>query len=147
MLSDKYRSPGNRQTQTRPSDCQMEKRDSSLQRTHLHCSRVQWRHALQHCIRRFALHSVMYGLDSAALPWKPIPWSSLGTVLELIWRPPEVWKVCSNWLCRQLATSVHYAPQHPLTLLCPFTCPTTSWLNSQSLPLCYNTTDSWLWNI
>ena len=42
MQSDKYCSPGNLQTQTRPSDCQMEKRDSSLQRTRLHCSRVQW---------------------------------------------------------------------------------------------------------
>ena len=73
MQSDKYRSPGNRQTQTRPSDCQMEKRDSSLQRTHLHCFRVQWRRALHHCIRRFALHLVIYGLDAAALPWKPIP--------------------------------------------------------------------------
>ncbi|XP_051540168.1 uncharacterized protein LOC127432786 isoform X2 [Myxocyprinus asiaticus] len=73
MQSDKYRSPGNRQTQTRPSDCQMEKHDSSLQRTHLHCSRVQWWRALHHCIRRFALHLVMYGLDAAARPWKPIP--------------------------------------------------------------------------
>ena len=36
VQSDKYRSPGNRHTQTCPSDCQMEKRDSSLQ-----CSRVQ----------------------------------------------------------------------------------------------------------
>jgi len=26
------------------------------------------------------------------LPWKPIPWSSLWTVLELIWRPREVWR-------------------------------------------------------
>ena len=34
------RSPGNLQTQTRPSDCQTEKRDSSLQRTHLHCSSI-----------------------------------------------------------------------------------------------------------
>ena len=87
-----YRSPGNRQTQTRPSDCQMEKRDLSLQRTRLHCSRVQWRCALHHCIRRFALHLLMYGLDAAARPWKPIPWSSLRTVLELIWRPHEVWR-------------------------------------------------------
>lgn len=31
MQSDKYCSPGNRQTQTCPSDCQTEKRDSSLQ--------------------------------------------------------------------------------------------------------------------
>ena len=60
--------------------CQMEKRDPSLQRTHLHY------------IQRFALHLVMYGLDAAYWPWKPIPWSSLRTVLELIWRPHEVWR-------------------------------------------------------
>uniref|UniRef100_A0A8C7JQ68 Protein FAM180A n=1 Tax=Oncorhynchus kisutch TaxID=8019 RepID=A0A8C7JQ68_ONCKI len=30
----------------RPSDCQMVKRDTSLQTTHFHCSRVQWRRAL-----------------------------------------------------------------------------------------------------
>ena len=54
MQSHKYGSPGNLQTQTGPSDCQMEKRDWSLQRTRLHCSRVQWRRALHHCIH--ALH-------------------------------------------------------------------------------------------
>ena len=43
-------SPGNCQTQTRPSICQMEKRDLSLQRTRLHCSRPQWWSALHHCI-------------------------------------------------------------------------------------------------
>ena len=59
MQSGKYRSPGNRQTQIRPLDCQTEKRDSSLQRTRLHCSRVQWRRALHHCIQRFALHLVV----------------------------------------------------------------------------------------
>jgi len=59
-------------------------------------------------------------------------------------------EVCSDLLCRKLATSAHYALQYPLTPLCHFTWPTTSWLScccSQSLPLCYNTTDSWLWNI
>ncbi|CAI9547317.1 unnamed protein product [Staurois parvus] len=40
MQSGKSRSPGKSQTQTRPSDCQTEKRDSSLQITRLHCSRV-----------------------------------------------------------------------------------------------------------
>ena len=54
MQSHKYGSPGNLQTQTGPSDCQMEKRDWSLQRTRLQCSRVQWRRALHHCIH--ALH-------------------------------------------------------------------------------------------
>ena len=92
MQSDKYRSPGNHQTQTHPSDCQMEKRNSSLQRMRLYCSRVQWQRALHHCIRRFALHLLMYGLDAAAQPWKTIPWSSLCTVLKLIWKPHEVWR-------------------------------------------------------
>ncbi|CAI9542684.1 unnamed protein product [Staurois parvus] len=43
MQTGKYHSSGNRQTQTHPSNCQTEKRDSSLQRTRFHCSRVQWR--------------------------------------------------------------------------------------------------------
>ena len=34
----------------------------------------------------------MDDLDAAARPWKPIPWSSLRTVLELIWRPHKVWR-------------------------------------------------------
>ena len=38
-------------------------------------------------------------------------------------------KVWSDWLCRKLPTSVHYAPQHPLTTLRHFTWPTTSWLS------------------
>ena len=148
MRSDKNCSPGNRQTQTCSSDCQMEKHDSSLQRTRLHCSRVEWWRALRHCIRRFALHLVMYGLDAAARPWKPIPRSSLRAVLELIWRPHEVWRSVAidsaeNWQ----PYYAHYAPQHPLTPLCHFTWLTTLWLScccSQSLPLCYSTNDSCL---
>ncbi|CAI9580298.1 unnamed protein product [Staurois parvus] len=42
MQSGKYCSAGIRQTQTRPSDGQIENHDWSLQRTRLHCSRVQW---------------------------------------------------------------------------------------------------------
>ncbi|CAI9576263.1 unnamed protein product [Staurois parvus] len=49
MQSGKYRSAGNHQIQTCPLDFQTEKRDSSLQRTHLHCSRVQWRAWLSFC--------------------------------------------------------------------------------------------------
>ena len=71
MQSDRYRSPDNRQTQTRPSDCWVEKRDWSLQRRRLCCCRVQWQRALHHCIRRFALHLLMFGLDAATRPWKP----------------------------------------------------------------------------
>ncbi|CAI9613314.1 unnamed protein product, partial [Staurois parvus] len=59
MQSGKYRSPGNCQTQTCPSDSQTEKRDWPIQRTCLHCSRVQWQHALHHGIRRFALRLVI----------------------------------------------------------------------------------------
>ena len=47
---------------------------------------------LLYCIWHFALYLLMYGLDADARPWKPIPWSSLRTVLELIWRPHEVWR-------------------------------------------------------
>ena len=118
MQSDKYRSPGSRQSQTHQSDCQMEKHNPSLQRTCLHCSRVQWRHALHCCIQRFALQLLMYGLDAAAQPWKPIPWSSIRTVFELIWRPHEVWRSIAN-----------HVPQHPLTPLRHFMWPTTSWLS------------------
>ena len=57
----------------------------------------------------------MYGLDAAARPWKPIPWSSLPTVLELIWRPHEVWRSVStdsaeSWRpLRTLHFSIHCA--------------------------------------
>ena len=122
MQSDKYRCPGNRQTQTRPSDCQMEKHDSSLQRTRLHCSRVQWRRALHHYIRRCALHVVMDGLDAAARPWKPIPWSSLHTVLGLIWRPHEVWRSVA------IDSAESWRPLCTLRLS-HFTWPPTSWLS------------------
>uniref|UniRef100_A0A8C7XCI4 NLR family CARD domain-containing protein 3-like n=1 Tax=Oryzias sinensis TaxID=183150 RepID=A0A8C7XCI4_9TELE len=64
IQSQMYRCPGNLQPPARPSDFQMEKRDSSLQRRSLHCSRVQWRCALLHCIQCFALHLVMCDLDS-----------------------------------------------------------------------------------
>ena len=37
-------------------------------------------------------------------------------------------EVCSDWLCRKWVTSAHYVPQHPLTPLCHFTWPITSWL-------------------
>ena len=83
-------------------------------RERLHCSRVQWQRALHHCIQHFALHLLMSGLDATARPWKPIPWSSLHCSwinLKAAWSL----EVCSDWLCRKLATSAHYEPQHPLT--------------------------------
>ena len=109
----KYRSPGKRKTQTPPSDCQREKRDSSLQRTRLHCSRVQWRRALHHCIQRFALHLVMYGCSCSAMETHSMKlfthcsWAKLKASWSL--------EVCRDWLCRKLATSAHYVPQHLLT--------------------------------
>uniref|UniRef100_A0A3B3YRV4 B30.2/SPRY domain-containing protein n=1 Tax=Poecilia mexicana TaxID=48701 RepID=A0A3B3YRV4_9TELE len=59
-----------RQTQTRPSDCQMKNRDWSLQRTRLHCSRVQWQCVLYHYSQRFALNLVMYILDASNMKKK-----------------------------------------------------------------------------
>lgn len=58
--SDKCRSPGNCQTLTPSSDCQMERRDLAF-----HSDPVQWRHALHHCIQRFALFLLD---DAAGLP-------------------------------------------------------------------------------
>lgn len=65
----KHRSPGNRQTHTRPSDCQMEKCDSSLQRTCLHRSRVQWRRASHQCPPTLciALGDVRLGCSGSAM--------------------------------------------------------------------------------
>ncbi|CAI9537747.1 unnamed protein product [Staurois parvus] len=42
MQSGKYCYLGSSQIQTHPWDCQTEKCDLSLQRTHLHCSRVHF---------------------------------------------------------------------------------------------------------
>ena len=61
----------------------MVKRDSSLQRTRFHCSRVQWRQSLYHSNRRLALLMVILGLCAAARPWKTISWSSWRAVLVL----------------------------------------------------------------
>ena len=74
---------------------------------------ARWRSTICHS-RGFASHLLMYDLDAAAEPWKPIPWSSLHTVLNL--KAEWSLEVCGNWLCRNLVTSVHYAPQHPLTI-------------------------------
>ena len=63
---------GIRQTQISLLDCQMVKRDSSLQRKRFHCSRVQWWRALHHSSRRLALHMLILGLCAAARPWKPL---------------------------------------------------------------------------
>lgn len=63
----------------------MEKHNSSLQRTRPHCSRVQGRHAFHYCIQHFALGDEWLQLQL-------LPWSSPCTVLELIWRPQEVWR-------------------------------------------------------
>ena len=70
------------QTQNRPSDYQIVKRDSSLQTTRFYCSRVQWHWALHHSSRRLALSMVILGLCAAARPWKHISWSSQWTLLN-----------------------------------------------------------------
>ena len=75
----------------RPSDCQIVKCDSSLQRTHFYCSRVQWRQALHHSSQCLALRMVILGLCAAARRWKPILWSSWLTVLVLTLFPEAVW--------------------------------------------------------
>ena len=97
----KYCSPGNLQTQTSPSDCQMEKHNLSLQRTCLHCSRVQWWRALHHCI---ALDDVWLGCSCSAMETHSMKlsthcsWANLKATWSL--------EVCSDWLCRKLATTL-----------------------------------------
>jgi hypothetical protein len=82
-------------TQICPSDFQMVKRNSSLQRIFFsfsfHCSRVQWQQALHHSSRHLALHMVSLGLCAAAWPWKPVSWSSRRTVHVLMLLPEAVW--------------------------------------------------------
>ena len=78
-------------TQICLSDCQMVKRDSSLQRTLFHCSRVQCRQGLHHSSRLLALCVVILGLCVAAWPWKPILWISRQTVIVLTLLPEAVW--------------------------------------------------------
>lgn len=80
--SERYRSPGKLQTQTRPSDCQMEKCDSSLQS-------VSTDGAVLYTTASDALHCTCRCMAWIQLPWKPIPWSSPRIGLGLIWRTHE----------------------------------------------------------
>uniref|UniRef100_A0A3B4D4Z4 Protein kinase domain-containing protein n=1 Tax=Pygocentrus nattereri TaxID=42514 RepID=A0A3B4D4Z4_PYGNA len=71
-------SPGNRQTQTRPSDFQTEKRDWSFQRTRLHCSRVQWwRFTPLHSTLCIALGDVRLGCSCSAMETHSMKLSTL----------------------------------------------------------------------
>lgn len=64
-------------------------------------------------------------------------------IYNSIFQPHDVWTSVATDSAESWRT-MHYAPQHPVTLLL------ISWLSyfcSQSVPLCYNTTNRWLWNI
>ncbi|CAI9595168.1 unnamed protein product, partial [Staurois parvus] len=65
--SGKYRSPGNHQNQTHPLDCQTKKHDLFLQRTCLHCSRVQWCFTPLHLMLCIALGDVRLGCSCSAM--------------------------------------------------------------------------------
>ena len=54
------------------SDCQIVKRDLSLQVTHFHCSRVQWQRALHHSSQHLALQMVILCLLHASALGDPI---------------------------------------------------------------------------
>lgn len=90
-------------------------------RAGLHCSRVQRWCDLFHCISRFTLHLVTSGVD-AAVSWKTIH------------RLPHLVQP-SGYLQRSAAID-----SMELLLLCPF-------YDFTSYPLCYETVNSWLWNI
>ena len=46
-------------------------------------------------------------LDAAAQLWKPSPWSSLHAVVEIIWRPHEVWR---SWFYSPVVVGVTGTP-------------------------------------
>ena len=126
MQSDEYRSPGNRQTQTPPSGCQMEKRDSSSG-------------GVLYTTASDALRCTWWCVAWMQLPWKPIPRSSLRTVPELIWRPHEGW--------RSVATDSAES-RRPLTPLWHLTLLPVEFLSFHfvTIPLtaeCYNPLSSW----
>ena len=77
----------------KPRFCKMVKHDSSLQRTHFHFSRVQWRQALHHSSRCLALCMVILGLCAAGQPGKPISWSSQRAFLVMALLPKAVWNL------------------------------------------------------
>ena len=90
MQSDKNCSPGNRQTQTRPSDCQMEKRDLSLQRTRL----------------RFVAELLSFPIVSTLLWYH---WQL--TVEYLGARKFHDWTCCTGGILSQYHAGIHWAPE------------------------------------
>jgi hypothetical protein len=92
-------------------------RDSSLQRTHFHCSRVQWWRALHHSSRRLALGMVILGLCAAARPWKPISWSSWRIVIVLTLLLKVVWNSVVNVAAILWSCVAYYFAAEPLLLL------------------------------
>ena len=118
------------QTQICPSDCQIVKRDSSLQKTRIHCSRVQWRRAIHHSRPLLALRKVILGSCLAARPWKQISWSSRRTVLVLMLFPEELSSECCSECCNWgQMIFMHLALQHSAVLFCELVWPITSRLS------------------
>jgi hypothetical protein len=117
-------SPGIRQTQIYPLDCQMVKRDLSLQRTHFHCSRVQWQRALHHSSWRLALRMIL-GLCAAAQPWKPISRSSRRTVIVLMLLPEAVCKSVVSVATEDSRIFNSGVLQHSAVPFCELVWPTT----------------------
>jgi hypothetical protein len=102
--------PGIRQTQICPSECQMVKCDSSLQRTRFHW--VQWRRVSHHISRQLALCIVISGLCAAAWPRKPISRSSRLTVFVLTLLPRGSLELASEYCNRGQTIVTRYVLQH-----------------------------------
>lgn len=86
MQSEKSRSPANRQTQTRSSDCQMEKRDSSLQRMRGGVLCITASNAL-HCIELPTRpHEVWRSLAiDSTKSWQPLRTSHCPLLCQFTW--------------------------------------------------------------
>lgn len=128
----KYRCPGIHQSQTRPSDCQREKRDWSLQRTRLYCSRIQW----------LRLYTAVYDTLHCAR------WCKACVQLVAMETHSTNTSMHALFMTLQKAGNL-CAAQHPLTPVWDFMWPTTSRLScccSHSLSHCYRTANTWLRN-
>lgn len=77
-------------------DCQIETRDSSLQRTRLHCSTVQWWHALHHCIQQWVKFR-SNGKWIHELSWAEQSWTLKRSFYSGPWM--ETYKSCKESLC------------------------------------------------
>ena len=145
MQSDKYRSPGNRQIWTRPSDGEarfitpenasaLESSGGLLYTTASDALRCTCWCMFGCSCSAMETHSMKLSTDCSWANQKPHEvWKSVAIDFAESWQPLRTMRLSIRWPRSIILRGL------PLSRL--------SCCRSQSLPLSYNTTDSWLWNI